>query len=102
MSANPDTLVAIFAMTLAAAAAKGGGFVLMRWIGRNRFVAAWLEHAPGAVLVAAAAVPVAQGGPAFWIGAAATLAAMRLAGSFAGALVAGIAAVALARWAFGG
>lgn len=34
----------------------------MRWLGRHRFVNALLDHAPGAVLVSAAVVPLTQGG----------------------------------------
>ena len=42
MSANPDNLIAIFVMALAAMAAKGGGFLAMRWLGGNRFIIALL------------------------------------------------------------
>eukprot|EP01036_Dinobryon_divergens_P047292 gene47292-63380_t len=56
-------------MALAAMAAKGGGFIAMRWLGRHRFVTALLDHAPGAVLVSAAIVPLAQTGGAFIVGA---------------------------------
>jgi uncharacterized membrane protein len=60
MSANPETLIAIFVMALAAMAAKGGGFVAMRWLGRHRFVSAWLDYAPGAVMAAAAVVRLSR------------------------------------------
>jgi uncharacterized membrane protein len=69
MSASPENLVAILVMALAAMAAKGGGFIAMRWLGRYRFVNALLDHAPGAVLVSAAVVPLTQGGGAFVVGA---------------------------------
>ena len=65
MSANPETLVAILVMALAAMVAKGGGFLAMRWLGRHRFIVAVLDHAPGAVLVSAAVVPLTQAGGAF-------------------------------------
>ena len=99
MTANPENLVAIFVMALAAMAAKGGGFLAMRWLGRHRFIAAWLEHAPGAVLISAAVVPVVQAGGAYWLGAAAAAIATRWAGGFTPGLFAAVGAVALARWA---
>ena len=68
MTASPENLLAILVMALAAMAAKAGGFLAMRWLGQHRFVAAWLEHAPGAVLVSAAIVPIVHTGGAFWIG----------------------------------
>ena len=99
MSASPENLVAIFVMALAAMAAKGGGFVAMRWLGRHRFVSAWLQHAPGAVLVSAAVVPLVQMGGAFIAGAVAGVVVTRLAGGFTAGLFAAVGAVALARWA---
>ena len=99
MTANPETLVAIFVMMLAALAAKGGGFFAMRWLGRHRFVTAWLEHAPGAVMVSAAVVPIAQTGGAFWIGATAAAIATRYLGGFTPGLFAAVGSVAIARWA---
>jgi uncharacterized membrane protein len=99
MSAHPDNLVAIFVMALAAVSAKGGGFVLMRWLGGNRFVTAVLDYAPGAVLVSAAIVPLTQGGGAFLAGAVAAVLFTRTAGGFTAGLFAAVAAVALARWA---
>ena len=99
MTANPDTLIAIFVMMLAALAAKGGGFFAMRWLGRHRFVTAWLEHAPGAVMVSAGIVPIIQNGGAFWVGAAAAAVATRYLGGFTPGLFMAVGAVALARWA---
>lgn len=99
MTASPENLAAILVMALAAMAAKAGGFLAMRWLGRHRFVAAWLEHAPGAVLVSAATVPIVQTGGAFWIGATAAVVATRWAGGFTPGLFAAVGAVALARWA---
>jgi uncharacterized membrane protein len=98
MSASPETLTAIFVMALAALAAKGGGFVAMRWLGRHRFVSAWLNHAPGAVMAAAAAVPIVQNGGAFVVGAIAGIVATRTLGGFTPGLFAAIGAVALGRW----
>jgi uncharacterized membrane protein len=95
MSASPENLVAILVMALAAMAAKGGGFIAMRWLGRYRFVNALLDHAPGAVLVSAAVVPLTQGGGAFVVGAALT----RTVGGFTAGLFGAVGAVALARWA---
>jgi uncharacterized membrane protein len=99
MSANPETLVAIFVMALAAMAAKGGGFLAMRWLGRHRFIVAVLDHAPGAVLVSAAVVPLTQSGGAFIAGAIAAAAVTRTFGGFTPGLFAAVGAVALARWA---
>jgi uncharacterized membrane protein len=99
MSANPENLIAIFVMALAAMAAKGGGFLAMRWLGRHRFVVAVLDHAPGAVLVSAAVVPLTQSGGAFLAGAVVAAAVTRTAGGFTAGLFAAVGAVALARWA---
>jgi len=99
MSANPETLVAIFVMALAAMVAKGGGFLAMRWLGRHRFIIAVLDHAPGAVLVSAAVVPLTQAGGAFLAGAIAAAVVTRTIGGFTAGLFAAVAAVALARWA---
>ena len=99
MSASSETLVAIFVMALAAMAAKGGGFVAMRWLGRHRFVSALLDHAPGAVLVSAAVVPLVQAGDAYWAGAIAAAVLTRMAGGFTPGLFGAVGAVALARWA---
>ncbi len=99
MSASPENLVAILVMALAAMAAKGGGFVAMRWLGRHRFVTAMLDHAPGAVLVSAAVVPLTQAGGAYWAGAIAAAVLTRTAGGFTPGLFGAVGAVALARWA---
>jgi uncharacterized membrane protein len=99
MSANPETLIAIFVMALAAMAAKGGGFLAMRRLGRHRFIVAVLDHAPGAVLVSAAVVPLAQSGGAFVVGAVVAAVVTRTAGGFTPGLFAAVGAVALARWA---
>ena len=93
MSANPETLIAIFVMAAAAMAAKDGGFVVMRWLGRHRFVSAWLDHAPGAVMAAAAVVPIVQNGGAF-VGVITT----RTLGGFTPGLFSSVGAVALGRW----
>ena len=99
MSASPENLIAICVMALAAMAAKGGGFIAMRWLGRHRFVNALLYHAPGAVLVSAAVVPLTQGGGAFIVGAVAGAALTRTVGGFTAGLFGAVGAVALARWA---
>jgi uncharacterized membrane protein len=99
MSASPENLIAIFVMALAAMTAKGGGFLAMRWLGRHRFVMALLDHAPGAVLVSAAVVPLVQTGGAFIAGAIAAAVVTRTAGGFTAGLFAAVGAVALARWA---
>jgi hypothetical protein len=68
----------------------------MRWLGRHRFVSAWLSHAQGPVM--AAAVPIAQNGGAFIVGAIAGIMAARTLGCFTPGLFAAIGAVALGRW----
>lgn len=99
MSASPENLVAILVMALAAMAAKGGGFIAMRWLGRHRFVNALLDHAPGAVLVSAAVVPLTQSGGAFIVGAVVGTVLTRTVGGFTAGLFGAVGAVALARWA---
>ncbi len=95
MSASPKNFLAILIMACAAMLAKSGGFIAMRWLGRHRFVSAWLDHAPGSVLVAAATVPIASVGGSYVAGAVVA----RLADGFTPGLFAAIGAVALARWA---
>ena len=97
MSATPENLVAIFVMALAAMAAKGGGFVAMRWLGNHRFVSALLQHAPGAVLVSAAVVPIVPMGGAYIVGAIVGAAVTRAMGGLTVGLFAAVGAVALAR-----
>ncbi len=87
------------AAALAAMAAKGGGFIAMRWLGRHRFVNALLDHAPGAVLVSAAVVPLTQSGGAFIVGAVVGTVLTRTVGGFTAGLFGAVGAVALARWA---
>jgi uncharacterized membrane protein len=99
MTASPENLLAILVMALAAMAAKAGGFLAMRWLGRHRFVAAGLEPARGAVLIWAAIVPFAHPGGAFGRGAWAAAVDTRWAGGFTPGLFAAVGAVALARWA---
>lgn len=99
MTASPENLIAILVMASAAMLAKSGGFVAMRFLGRYRFVTAWLDHAPGSVLVAAAIVPLVHTGGAYWVGAVAGAAAARWLGGFTPGLFAAVPAVALARWA---
>lgn len=99
MTASPENLIAILVMAVAAMAAKSGGFLAMRWLGRHRFVVAWLDHAPGAVLVSAAVVPIVNAGGAFVAGAVAAAVVTRTLGGFTPGLFAAVAAVALARWA---
>ena len=99
MSADLDNLIAICVMAVAAMAATGGGFVAMRWLGRHRLVSALLDHAPGAVLVSAAIVPLVQAGGAYWAGAIAAAVLTRTAGGFTPGLFGAVGAVALARWA---
>lgn len=98
MSASPENLIAILVMALAATMAKGGGYFAMRWLGHHRIVAAVLDHAPGAVLVSAAVVPIVNTGGAFIVGAIAGAIATRKAGGFTPGLFAAVGAVALARW----
>jgi uncharacterized membrane protein len=97
MTASPENLLAILVMALAAMAAKGGGFWLMAHVPPSRHVSAFLDHAPGAVFVSAAIVPIVNGGPAFWIGGVVSVIAARALGNFAWAFAVGCAAVAAVR-----
>ena len=63
------------------------------------FIVAVLDHAPGAVLVSAAVVPLTQSGGAFIAGAIAAAVVTRTFGGFTPGLFAAVGAVALARWA---
>jgi uncharacterized membrane protein len=99
MSASPENLMAILVMAVAALAAKGGGFFAMRWLGHYRVVGAWLENAPGAVVISAAVVPLVEVGGAFVAGAVVGAAVTYTTRGFTAGLFAAVAAVAVARWA---
>ena len=99
MSANPETLIAILVMALAAMAAKGGGFLAMRWLGRHRFIVARARSRAGR------RAGVGRGRAAHAIGRrlhrrrSGGAVVTRTAGGFTPGLFAAVGAVALARWA---
>lgn len=102
MSVEPEVLFAIVLMGLGTFATRVSGLWLVRRLRPSRFLEAWLDQIPGAVFAALCAPMVFKAGPAGWAGAAATLVVSRLGGGFFPSIVAGVATVALARWAVSG
>lgn len=87
-----SNLLAILGMTGATFACRAGGFFLFRALRPNAFMRAMLGYLPGALFVGYVAPALAAGGIKEWLGAAATLAAMRLSGNVAIGIAAGTAA----------
>ncbi len=67
-----DTLLTILGMAAAAYATRAGGLWLMRFVTPSPRVEAWLQHLPGAVLVALIAPAILAAGVIGAVGALAT------------------------------
>jgi uncharacterized membrane protein len=84
-------------MAAATYAVRAGGFFLIQRITPTPFLEAWLAQIPGAIFVALVTPALVNGGPPYWLGGAATLAARAATGNLVASLTAGAAAVAAAR-----
>ncbi len=92
-----DSALTILGMALVTYAIRAAGFLVADRLPESGFVAAWLRHIPGAVLIALIAPAVANGGPPEWVAAAvAVLAYVQSRNVFATILM-GVLAVFVAR-----
>ncbi len=85
------TFATILAMSAVTYLCRGGGYWLFRQIRPPPFVRTMLGYVPGALFVSYVAPALVGGGPQQWAGAVATLAAMRVTGNLAIAIVVGTA-----------
>jgi uncharacterized membrane protein len=91
------SLLTILAMAAVTYATRAGGFWLASRLRPGPFLRAWLEHLPGAVFAALVAPMVLGAGPAGWLAAGATFAAMRWSGHFVAAIIVGLAVYLVAQ-----
>lgn len=99
MTLRPDVLAAILAMAAATFLCRAGGYAILRAARPPPFVEAMLRALPGPLFVAYVAPAVLGGGAATALGALATVLAQWRTGQLVLSIPAGVAAVALARWA---
>ena len=97
MTANPDTLVIIAVMAIAAAICRLVGYGFMRFIPMTPRLEAGLKAIPLAVMIGIMGPPVLRGGWPEIAGLVATVIAVRLSGNDLLAIVAGMGAVAAMR-----
>ena len=98
MAADPLAIyLTILGMAVVTYVTKAGGFLLMRWMPPTRAVRAWLEYIPGSVLVALVAPSILGGTAAEVAGAITAALAMLVTRQPIIGMIAGIAAVAIAR-----
>ena len=97
MSLRWDVLAAILGMAMATYLCRAGGYAVLRATRPPRFVQAMLHHLPGAIFISFLAPAMADGGPAGWAGAAATILAQALFRRLALSIAIGVATVWLAQ-----
>jgi uncharacterized membrane protein len=91
MTLRWDVLAAILGMALATYLCRAGGYALLRATRPPPFVLAMLQHLPGCIFIAFLAPALAQGGPAAWVAAGATVATQAALRRLALSIVAGVA-----------
>ena len=97
MSADPQTLIVILVMTVAAAFCRLAGYSFMRFIPMTPRIEAGLKAIPLAVMIGIIGPPVLRGGIPEIAGLAATIVAVQLRGNDLVAILCGMGAVAAAR-----
>jgi uncharacterized membrane protein len=97
MSLRWDVLGAIIGMALATYLCRAGGYAVLRATRPPRFVQVMLQHLPGAIFISFLAPSMADGGPATWAAAAATILTQVVFGRLALSIVAGVATAWLAQ-----
>jgi uncharacterized membrane protein len=97
LSLEPNVVAVVLAMALVTYATKAGGLWAVGRLDLSERAEAGLDVLPGAVVVAFVAPALADGGPAEWIAAAATVAVARKAGNLLVSLAVGVAVVLAAR-----
>ncbi len=91
MTLGWDVLAAILAMALATYLCRAGGYALLRATRPPPFVTRMLQHLPGCIFMAFLVPALAQGGPAFWVAAGATVATQAAFRRLALSIAAGVA-----------
>lgn len=99
MTGGGDFLLLLAVLALASFACRAGGFWLMRWVRITARLEAALGQAPLAVMIGVVAPAALRGTTADWLGLATVVAVMLVQRNDLVAALAGVAAVALARWA---
>jgi uncharacterized membrane protein len=94
---SPDVLAAILGMAAVTFGIRLGGYLLADRLPATGFIAAWMRHIPGAVLVAIVAPAIATGGWDGAVAATATLLAFVATRNLFAAMVAGVAMIYVAR-----
>ena len=94
---STDALLTILGAALVTFAIRAGGLLLADRLPTTGFVAAWLRYIPGAVMASLVASAVVTGGPAEWLASAVAVLAYALSRNLFFTIVAGVAAVFLAR-----
>lgn len=96
---NPDFLILLIAMAIAAYGCRVAGFFAMRFVPITPRLEAALRATPLAVMAGIVAVAALRGGPAEWVASAAVLLLARLTGHDVLSALAGVVVIALVRWA---
>jgi len=96
-----DAFLTILGMALVTFAIRAGGFLVAGRLPETGFVAAWLRHIPGAVLIALIAPAIANGGPPEWLAAAVAVLAYVLSRNVFITILMGVVAVVVARHLLG-
>lgn len=92
-----STALTIFGMALVTYATRAGGLWLMDRVRVGPRVETWLRHIPGAILVAIVAPMIVESGPAELVAVGVTIAVGATTKSVLLTMVAGVAAVIVAR-----
>lgn len=95
---NPDFMILLIAMAIAAYLCRVAGFLAMRFVTITPRLEAALRATPLSVMAGIVAVAALRGGPAEWIASAIVLVMARFTGQDVLSALAGVAALALARW----
>ncbi|MCU0819325.1 MAG: AzlD domain-containing protein [Beijerinckiaceae bacterium] len=96
---NVEFALLLLAMALASYGCRVAGFVAMRFVTITPRIEAALRATPLSVMAGIVAVAAMRGGPAEWIASASVLVIMKLTGQDVLSALAGVAIIALARWA---
>ena len=96
---NVEFSILLMAMALASYGCRVAGFLAMRFVTITPRIEAALRATPLSVMAGIVAVAAMRGGPAEWIASASVVILMKLTGQDVLSALAGVAIVALMRWA---
>lgn len=96
---TPDFAILLVAMAIASYGCRVAGFLAMRFVPITPRLEAALRATPLSVMAGIVAVAALRGGPAEWLASATAVLAMYLTGRDIISALAGVAVIALARWA---